>query len=148
MTETFRATLQLDGRTATGIEVPDPVVERLGAGRRPPVVVTLAGHAYRSTLAVRAGVVKLPVSAEHRQAAGVAAGDEVEVTLAVDTAPRETPVPEDLAAALASAGVRAAFDALPPSGRKAIVVSVEGAKTDATRERRVLKAVGQLGGAA
>jgi Domain of unknown function (DUF1905) len=65
----------LGGKTATGIPVPTDVVDRLGQGKRPPVRVTINGHTYRSTVASRGGEFMLPISAEHRGEAGVAAGD-------------------------------------------------------------------------
>lgn len=65
----FRTTLQLNGPTATGIQVPDEIVEGLGAGRKPPVRVTIGGHTYRSTVASRGGRYLVGVSAENRQAA-------------------------------------------------------------------------------
>ena len=143
----FSTTLLSGGKTATGIRVPEEVVEGLGGGRRPAVTATLNGYTYRSTLGTMAGHVMLPVSAEHRAGAGLTAGDEVDVELELDTAPRVVEVPEDLAAALdAEPAARAAFDALPPSGRKRHVLAVEGAKTDATRERRIAKAAAQLAG--
>jgi hypothetical protein len=77
----FRATLQLDGKTATGINVPDDVVSALNAGKRPPVHVILNGFAFDTTLGVMKGVAKIPVSAERRQAAGISAGDEVDVEI-------------------------------------------------------------------
>ncbi|GAA4348268.1 YdeI/OmpD-associated family protein [Angustibacter luteus] len=138
----FRATLQLHGRTATGIEVPDAEVEALGSGRQPAVEVTLNGYSYRSTVAVRGGVYLIPVSAEVRAAAGVSAGDEVDVTLVLDTAPRTVEVPEDLAAALADEpAARAFFDGLSPSKQKWFTTSVTGAKQEQTRRRRVETAV-------
>jgi hypothetical protein len=143
MTETFRTTLLSNGKTATGVAVPPEVVERLGAGKRPPVRVTIGGHTYRSTVAVMGGVFMLGVSAENRAKAGVAAGDEVDVTLDLDTAPREVAVPDDLAAAL-DAGARAFFDGLSPSLRQWHVQSVEGAKTAETRQRRVAKSAAML----
>jgi hypothetical protein len=79
---TFSATLQLDGKTATGIVVPDEIVDRLGGGRRAAVDVTIGEHTYPSTFGVRAGQVKLPVSAENRKLAGIEAGDVVQVRLA------------------------------------------------------------------
>ena len=101
---TFRAQLEAHGKTATGITVPPEVVEELGAGRRPAVTVTLnGGHSYPSTIASYGGTYLVGVSSVNREAAGVAAGDEFEVTLEVDRGSRETPVPEDLAAALADA---------------------------------------------
>lgn len=75
----FTARLDLDGRTATGIEVPPEVVEALGGGGRIPVRVTLRGVDYPSTIARLRGRMKIPVSAEIRGRAGIAAGDEVEV---------------------------------------------------------------------
>jgi hypothetical protein len=96
----FRATLQLGGKTATGIEVPTEVVERLGAGKRPPVRVTIKGHSYRTTIAPMGGRFMLPVSADNRTSAGVVAGDEVDIDVALDTEPREVSVPPDLAEAL------------------------------------------------
>ena len=92
--------IQLGGKTATGIPVPKKVVASLGSSKRPPVRVTINGHTYRSTLASRSGQFMLPISAENRASAGVAAGDEVEVDIELDTAPREVTVPPDLAEAL------------------------------------------------
>src|SRR5215207_2957119 len=109
----FRATLELAGKTATGFRVPDEVVAALGTSKRPPVRVTINGYTYRNTVAVMGGVFMLGVSAEHRAAAGVQAGDEIDVDLELDPAPREVTVPADFAAALdQDADVRRRFDAL------------------------------------
>lgn len=97
---TFRTVIELGGKTATGLRIPDEVVTGLGAGRRPAVVVRIGSYSYRSTVAVMDGAFMLPLSAEHRAAAGLSAGDEVEVELQLDTAPREVTVPDDFAAAL------------------------------------------------
>ncbi|GAB3591130.1 hypothetical protein GCM10027446_08080 [Angustibacter peucedani] len=132
----------LGGKTATGIPLPDAEVEALGGGRKPAVTVTVNGYSYRTTVASRDGVYLVPLSAENRSAAGVAAGDEVEVSLALDTAPRELEVPDDLQAALdAEPAARAFFDGLSYSKRQWFVLSVTGAKTAETRERRVTKAL-------
>ena len=125
----FRATLELNGKTATGICVPDEVVAALGSGKRPPVQVTLAGYTYRSTVASMGGRFMLPVSAEVRERAGIAAGEEVDVALAPDSEPREVAVPPDLAAALGGAPeARRLFDGLSYSKQKAVVVSIESAE--------------------
>ena len=144
MSVSFETTLLLAGKTATGIEVPDDAVAELGAGSRAAVTVTINDYSYRSTVARMGGKFLLPVSAAVRAAAGVAAGDRVSVTLELDTAPREVEVPSDLEAALGDR--RAAFDALSYTNRKEIVRSVEDAKTEATRQRRIAKAVDRLGG--
>ncbi len=141
----FRTTLQLEGKTATGFQVPAGVVEAMGKGKRPPVTVTINGYTYRSTVAAYGEVFMLPLAAEHRVAAGVAAGDEIEVELELDDAPRDVAVPADLAAALdAEPAARATFDGLSNSNKKWHVLSVEGAKTEETRQRRIEKSVATL----
>ena len=141
----FRATLLLGGKTATGIEVPPKVVEGLGSSKRPAVRVTINGHSYRSTIAPRGGVYMLPVSAEQREAAGIAAGDEVDVLLELDTAPREVEIPNDLAKALAKEpDAKRFFDGLSYSNKQRHVLSIEGAKTAETRQRRIDKAITML----
>jgi hypothetical protein len=141
----FRALIELGGKTATGFEVPSNVVEALGRGKRPPVTVGIGSHTYRSTVAVMDGRFMLPLSAENREAAGVAAGDEFEVELALDTAPREVEVPPDLAAALdADPAARRTFDALSNSNKGYHVLQVTGAKTDDTRRRRIARSVAML----
>ena len=143
----FTATIELGGKTATGIPVPEDVVLGLGRGKRVPVTVTIRGHTYRSTIAPYNGLYMLPLSAEHREAAGVTAGQEVEVDVEVDDAPREVEVPEDLLAALAAdEAARAAFEKLSYSNKRRIVLSVEGAKAAETRARRIDKALAELRG--
>ena len=143
----FTATIELGGKTATGIPVPEEVVLGLGRGKRVPVVVTVGGYSYRSTVAAYNGTYMLPLAAEHREAAGVAAGQEVVVDLEVDDAPREVQVPEDLARALsADSATQAAFDRLSYSNKRRIVLSVEGAKAAETRARRIDKALTELRG--
>ncbi|GAA1638270.1 hypothetical protein GCM10009733_039300 [Nonomuraea maheshkhaliensis] len=141
----FRTTIELNGKTATGIEVPAAVVEEFGAGKRPAVTVTINEHTYRSTVATMGGRFMLPLSAENRQAAGVAAGDEVEVELAADTAPRQVEVPADLAGALDRAPeARAFFESLSYSGKRRYVLAIEGAKKPETRQRRIADTVAKL----
>ena len=138
----FRTTLlQADGN-ATGIVVPPEVVESLGAGKRPAVTVTINGYSYRNTIAVMGGEYMVGVSAAHRAGAGVAGGDELDVDIELDTAPRVVVVPDDLAAALdAEPEARRTFDALSYSNKSWHVLQVEGAKTDETRQRRIAKSV-------
>lgn len=141
----FRATVELGGKTATGIEVPPEVVAGLGAGRRPRVRVTIGAHTYRSTVAPYGGRYLLPLSAANRTSAGVAAGDEVDVELEVDTEPREVTVPTDLAELLASDPVaRAFFDGLSHTHRQAYVTWIEEAKRAETRRTRLARAVDML----
>jgi hypothetical protein len=140
----FTTTLLLNGNNV-GIEVPEDVVLGFGVGKRVPVIVTIAGYSYPSTIAVMGGQYLLPVAAEHRKAAGVAGGETHEVTVVHDPSPRDTPVPDDLAEALTAAGVRERFAALAPSHRKERVRSVTDAKSLSTRQRRIEKVVEALG---
>jgi hypothetical protein len=141
----FRAVVQAAGKTATGIEVPPEVVADLGSGKRPPVRVTIGGHTYRSTVAPRGDVFKVGISAENRAAAGVAAGDEIDVELELDTEPREVTVPPDFATALdGDAAAKRFFDGLSYSQKQWFVLGIEDAKTPETRERRITKAVARL----
>ncbi|MFE0557421.1 DUF1905 domain-containing protein [Paenibacillus sp. NPDC058910] len=70
----FRTTIQLGGKTATGFQVPDEVVEGLGLGRRPPVTVTIGKHTYRSTIAPMGGVFMLPLSEREPASSGSCSG--------------------------------------------------------------------------
>jgi hypothetical protein len=139
----FRTTVVLGGKTATGLQVPDAVVEALNAGKRPPVIVTLGGYTYRTTVAPMGGAFWIPLAAEHREAAGLRANEEVDVRLELDGAPREVPLPDDLAAAF-DEPVRSTFDALAYSHRKEWVRWVEEAKKPETRTARIEKTVTSL----
>ncbi|HEY2522024.1 MAG TPA: YdeI/OmpD-associated family protein [Streptosporangiaceae bacterium] len=141
----FRAVVELNGKTATGIPVPDQIVTGLGGGKRPKVVVTINGFSYRSSVGSMGGRSMLPVSAQIRDRAKIGAGDEVEVDVELDTAPREVSVPDDVAAALAAApAAQAAFGKLSYSNQSRWIGSVEDAKTPETRQRRIGKMVTEL----
>jgi hypothetical protein len=141
----FRTTLVQTDKTATGFRVPDEIVAALGSGRRPKVLVTINGYTYRNTVAVMGGESWIGVSAEHRGGAGVKGGDEIEIDLQLDTAPRVVDVPADFAAALdAEPAARRTFDALSYSNQSWHVLSIDGAKSDDTRQRRIAKSVATL----
>ena len=141
----IRTKLDLGGTTATGFRVPPVVVASLGPGKRPPVRVTINGYTYRSTVAVYGGEFVLGVSAETRQHTGLAAGDEFEVDIELDAAPREVTVPPDFAAALdPHAEARRFFDGLSYTDKRWYVLGIEDARTPETRQRRVDKAVERL----
>ena len=138
----FHTTLLQSGKTATGIQVPNEVVEPLGAGKRPPVRVTINGYTYRNTIAVMGGVFMVGVAAEHREKARVAGGDQIDVEIELDTAPRELAVPLDFSTALAAEpAARRSFESLSYSRKQALVLPIEQAKTPETRQRRIDKAL-------
>lgn len=141
----FTAPLEQKGKTATGIPVPPAVLDALGAGKRPPVSVTINGHTWRTSIGSVDGLPMIPVSAEQRQAAGVRAGDLLDVEIEVDSAPRTVDVPPDLAAALdADPAARAAFDRLSYSHKRQHVLAVKGTQNPDTRRRRIEKALAML----
>jgi antitoxin component of MazEF toxin-antitoxin module len=141
----FRTTVLLGGKTATGLQIPDDVMTALGSGQRPKVRVTVGGHTYRTTVARMGGMYLVPLNAENRQAAGVAAGDEVDVDVDIDAAPRVVEVPDDLAAAIAGdAAAQRQFDTLSFTHRKEWVRWVEEAKKAETRAARITRTVESL----
>lgn len=141
----FHSTVELGGKTATGIEVPEDVVEALGAGKRPAVKVSVGAHTYRTTVAPMAGKFYLPLSRENREAAGVRAEDDVEVEIDLDTEPRVMEPPHDLAQALSlDEAAEEFFDSLSYSHRRAYVDWITSAKKPETRERRIGQAIEML----
>ena len=141
----FKTTLLQAGKTATGIEVPAKIVESFGAGKKPPVRVAINGYTYRNTIAVMGGVYMVGVSAEHRKGAGIEGGQEIEVTIELDSDPREVELPTEFQKALnKNAAAKKTFDALSNSKKKAIVIPIKDAKTDETRDRRIEKSIALL----
>ena len=134
----FRTTILPARKTATGICVPAKIIESLDSGKKPAVKVTIGNYTYRSTVAMMGGEFMIPLNADHRNAAGVEAGYEVDVVLELDTEARTVEVPEDLKMALAGkSGALETFEALAFSKRKEFVRHVNDAKTPDTRSKRI-----------
>jgi len=132
-------------RQPPGSPSPPNILESLGAGKRPAVVVTINGHSFSTTIGSMNGVFKIPVSAERRGLIGAEAGDALHVSVILGEAPAEIEVPPELAEALATDRSSGEFFAgLTASQRKGFIVSIEGAKTAETRQRRVEKALAAL----
>lgn len=129
----------------TGIDVPTAVVEALGNGKKPAVVVTIGSYSYRSTIAVMGGKNLIAFSADRRAETGLKGGEEIEVDLEIDNAPREVVVPDDLASALAAEpDAKAFFETLSYSNKLKHALAVSDAKTPETRTKRVEKAMEML----
>ncbi len=140
----FDTTVAASGNN-TGIEVPDDVIEQLGAGHRPAVRVTVNGFDYQSTVGVMSGRHLISISADIRKQTGLRAGDPIHVKLTLAVRPREVTVPADLAAALAAEPTAAAFfTTLSNSVQRYHVDTINAAKTDQTRKRRIEKAITQF----
>jgi hypothetical protein len=141
----FRTEVLREGKTATGLHVPDEVITALDAGKRPAVRITINGYSYRTTAMFMGGRFLVPLAAEHRDGAGVSAGEEIDVDIELDTAVREVVVPADLAAAFAAQpSVQAFFDQLSFTHRKEWVRWIEDAKKPETRQARLTKTIDEL----
>lgn len=141
----LRAELVSHGGNTAGFVVPEELVETLGGGRRPKVVVTLGRHTWRSSIAFMGGEYLLGVSLANRTATGATTGETYDVELILDTAPRVMALPEDLAAALdATPRARAAWDKLSYSHQRAHVEPILAAKKPQTRAGRVIKTIDLL----
>lgn len=141
----FSTTLLQSGKTATGIVIPDELIEKLGAGKKPAVKVTINGFTYRSTVAVMRGAFMVGVNAENREGAGVKGGDKIDVTIELDSEPREVEIPVEFKKALdKEEKAKKAFESLSYSKKSALIYPIAKAKKDETRERNIEKALGIL----
>ena len=140
----FHTTILKTGKNTAGIQVPEAVIEALGGGKRPLVKVTINDYTYPSAVATMDGKFMIALSAKNREAAGVAGGEEADVTVELDLEPRTVEIPDDLMAALNEANALAAFESSAPSMRKEYVRQVVEAKAQETRERRIKKIVEKL----
>jgi hypothetical protein len=144
MKRTFTATV-IPAGNATGVQIPAEVVDALQSGKRPQVVITINGHVWRSRIASKGRSFLIGISAANRAASKIALNDEVEVTLELDTAPRDVTVPADLAGALdTDPRIREAFERLPFGLRRKHVTDIEASKQPETRERRIARLISAL----
>lgn len=132
---------------AGAIVLDDDEVAILSTAKAFPVVVAIGGRTARLRLARMGGQNLIGFSKAVRTEMGVELGDEFDVVIAADAAERTVEIPAALAEALASdPAAKAAFDALSYTRRKEIARGISEAKQDATRERRLAKALEELRG--
>jgi hypothetical protein len=142
--------LRFDGRLESDqeahfIRVPATVLAALGPEKRAPVRLTINGHTYRTRIAVYGGQSYLGVRREIREAAGIAAGDRLTITLEYDAELRTVELPDAVRAAVeADPATAAAFDRLSYTRKKELVEWVSGAKRAETQRRRMEQAVAML----
>lgn len=141
----FCSTLLTAGKTATGIKIPEDIIEKLGDGKRPLVKITINNFTYRSAVAVMGGAYMVGVSAENREAAKVKGGDKIDVTIELDTEERTVEVPAEFQKVLnKNAAAKKKFESLSNSKKKALTIPIANAKTDETRNRNIDKAMKAL----
>ncbi len=137
----FKTTLSAMGNN-TGIEVPESVIEGLGAGKRPPVLVKVNGYEYQNTVGVMGGKFLISVNAAVRKATGLKGGDAIDVTLTVADKPRPVEIPSDFQAELAAhEAALSFFTTLSNSMQRYHIDNINSAKTAETRQRRIDKSI-------
>jgi hypothetical protein len=131
---------------AAAVVLDEDQVAAVGEGaKRFPVVATVNGYTWRTSVARMGGEFLLGLNRAVREAAGVEAGDTVEVTIELDEAPREVELPQALADALAGdADARAGYDRLSYTHRKEYARWIDEARREETRQRRVAQALERL----
>ena len=141
----FKATLMPRG-PAAAVVLDDEQVAAVGEGaKRFPVLATVNGYSWRTTVSRMRGEFLVGLSRAVREQAGVEAGDTVDVELKLDASPREVEVPKPLADALAGDdGARAAFEGLAYTYRKEYARWISEAKRDETRQRRLAEVLQRL----
>jgi Domain of unknown function (DUF1905)/Bacteriocin-protection, YdeI or OmpD-Associated len=141
----FKTTLLQAGKTATGIKIPDDIIEKLGGGKKPLVKVTINNFTYRSAVAVMGGAYMVGVNAENREAAKVKGGDKIDVTIELDTEERTVEMPADFLKVLnKNAAAKKVFDSLSNSKKKALTIPIANGKTDETRNKNIERALSIL----
>lgn len=130
---------------AGAIVLDDDQVAALSSAKAFPVVVTIGERTARLRLARMGGRNLIGFSKSVRAELGVELGDAFDAVITPDAEERRVDVPEVLAAALQADPVaRSAFEGLSYSRRKEIARSIADAKQDATRQRRLEKALADL----
>ena len=142
---TFRTSIKATGKSTAGVQIPDDVIEELGAGKKPPVVMNVNGYMYRNAVATVDGNLMVGLSADHRAASGLTAGQDVAVVIELDTQPRTVDVPPDFQKALdAEPTAQQTFEKLSNSLKRLHVDPIAAAKSDETRQRRIAKSIALL----
>lgn len=126
------------------IEIPLENLDELGANKRAPLKITIGDYTYQSTATVMDGRCLVVFPTKDRLATGLSAGDKIKVTLELDSGYREVDVPDELLASLKSNGLASIFQDLTYSKRKEFARQVADAKTDETKERRIVKIMDEL----
>lgn len=147
MSDPLHLSTRLEPRGPAGaVVLTDDQVASLGSDMKAfPVQLTIDGKTARLRVARMGGENLVGLSKAARVELGVEIGEDVDVEITLDEAPREVELPADLEAVLAKdSGLRSAWDTLAPSRRKEHARSIGEAKRDETRARRLAALVTTL----
>jgi hypothetical protein len=137
-------TVKLDGKgsSVAWLNAPFEVVKVFGTRARVPVRGTINGFPFRSSLMPMGGCHGMAINKTMRDGAGIKAGDTVSVVMERDESERTVEVPPILKKELAkSKTAQTNWKGLSFTSQKEIVVSINGAKQEETRTRRLAKAM-------
>lgn len=142
---TFTAVIQNAGRGGAFVEVPFDVEKAFGA-KRPKVKAMIEGVPYRGTLTRMGGPNHiLIILREILEKIGKTFGDEVNITVELDTEPRVVEIPPELAEAFKKEkAARDYFASLPYSHQREYVGYITEAKKEETRARRTAQTIEML----
>ena len=136
----FKAEIFTGGGNTAGFWIPEEVMKSLGDKKRVPVVVTLNGYSYKSTIASYDGKQAIGISIENRENAGVKIGDTLEIDVKVDDQPRIVEVPEIVKTQLEKNSVaKEIFEKLSYTHKKEYVKWIIDAKKEETKMARLSK---------
>jgi bifunctional DNA-binding transcriptional regulator/antitoxin component of YhaV-PrlF toxin-antitoxin module len=137
--ERFRARLGGEEGERPLVELPFDARASFGKARA-PVRGRVNGVEFRNTVAVYGGRSYVGFNKELRERAGIEMGDDVEVELELDDAPREVELPPELEGLLAGdRKAREFFEGLSFTHRREYAEWIAGAKKDETRRRRLTR---------
>ena len=142
---TFKAIIQNAGGGGAFVEVPFDVEKAFGA-KKPKVRAMIDGVLYRGVLTRMGTECHLLIILKNiREQIGKSFGDEIKVTVELDTEPRVVEIPNDFLKELKKdKDVKAFFDKLAHTHRREYVLWIEEAKKEETRARRILRAIEML----
>jgi len=142
--KTTYETIVIGSGNHASFEIPTENLKEIGGNKRAPLKITINGYTYQSTATGVDGKCMVVFPMRDREAAGSAAGDKIQVTLELDSGYREVIVPIELTQSLSKLNLIEKFSSLNYSKRKEFARSVNDAKSDDTRQRRIDKIVTSL----
>jgi len=142
---TFKAVIQNAGGGGAFVEVPFDVEKAFGS-KRPKVRAMIEGIPYRGLLTRMGGPNHMLIILKGiREQTGKTFGDEIQVSVELDTEERVIEIPKDLMTELKKDNeAKAFFDKLSHTHKREYITWIDEARKEETRRRRVLKTIEML----
>jgi hypothetical protein len=134
-----------DYPTSAALTCPFDVQEVFGTKARVPIILTVDGHKFRSSLAPMGGQHMMVFNLEMRQKTGYKAGDTIRIILERDTEPRTIEIPDDVVSVIKSdKAALGTFGKYSYSHKKEVMDWINDAKKPETRTKRIHKLLQDL----